>query len=109
MKIWKSDLQGLLEEIPAATPFYLGASVEHRGGKIPMSTYYVTVAAFNEAGRCCELRINRPALPAMFRDELEQERKANLKTLDELKTRLDALNRPYRDGTISDTPVGGTL
>jgi hypothetical protein len=48
MKIWKSDLQGLLEEIPPSSPLYVGASAEHRGGEIPMSMFYVTVAGFNE-------------------------------------------------------------
>jgi hypothetical protein len=109
MKIWKSDLQGLLEEIPPSSPLYVGASVEHRGGEIPMSMFYVSVAGFNEFGHCCELRILRQDVPSAFTGELKKEREANLKTLDEIKARLDALGRSYRDGTISDTPVGGTL
>lgn len=33
----------------------------------------------------------------------------NRKTPDDLKARLDALNREYRDGLLSDQPLSGAL
>lgn len=107
MKIWKSDLQGLLEEVVG--PLYLTAASENRGGQLPTSTFYVSVAGWNRENHICELRIQRPPVVSQIREEVHEECTANRKTFDEIKARLDALGREYRDGFISDAPMGGSL
>jgi len=64
IKIWKSNLQGLLEEVVGPVYFF-GASATSNG-QIPMTTFYVSVAGFNNEGQFCELRIPQrfPALLA---------------------------------------------
>jgi len=48
-------------------------------------------------------------VPIALWEEAEEESAANRKTLDDLKARLDALNREYRDGLLSDQPMSGAL
>ena len=59
IKIWKSNLQGLLEEVVGPANLF-GASATSTG-QIPMTTFYVSVAGFNNEGKLCELRIPQPS------------------------------------------------
>ena len=109
MKIWKSDLQGLLEEVEG--PLYLFASSETRGGQMPVTTFVVSVAGFNQEGHVCELRLARPpVITTLVRTrEWIQEHEANLKMLGEVRARLTALGRTVLDGKIGEEPVSGVL
>ena len=107
MKIWKSNLQGLLEEVVG--PVYLfGASVTSNG-QIPMTTFYVSVAGFNNEGQVCELRIPQPSVPALLGDKRAKAYKENQRVLDEMRARRTGLNRETRDGLIGTEPVAGVL
>ena len=64
IKIWKSNLQGLLEEVVG--PVYLFGASATSNGQIPMTTFYVSVAGFNNEGQFCELRIPQPSVPALL-------------------------------------------
>jgi hypothetical protein len=111
-KIWKTDLQGLLEE--AVAPVYVIALAEKipakfGDGELEMVQFSVSVTAFNEDGRALELRIPQLRVPAIFESEVEKGRRANSKVLEEVKSRLRSLNVTCRDGIVSDKPVCGSL
>jgi hypothetical protein len=107
IKIWKSNLQGLLEEVVG--PVYLFGASATSNGQIPMTTFYVSAAGFNSEGKLCELRIPQPAVPALFGDERAKAYKENQRVLDEVRARLIGLNRETRDGLIGIEPVAGLL
>jgi len=48
IKIWKSNLQGLLEDVVGPVSLF-GASATSNG-QIPTTTFYVSVAGFNNEG-----------------------------------------------------------
>jgi hypothetical protein len=48
-----------------------------------MTTFYVSVAAFNNEGQVCELRIPQPSVPALLSDESAKAYKENERVLDE--------------------------
>lgn len=112
MTIWKSTLQGFLEE--AVGPVYVIALAE-RGtatlgnGAMDMTTFLVCLTGFNEANRPLGLRLLRPAVPSVFQDDVEREHQANSAVLREVRSRLEKLARPYRDGIVSAKAVAGEL
>ena len=65
IKIWKSDLQALLEEVVG--PVYVFGASATSNGQIPTTTSYVSVAGFNNEGKVCELRIPQASVPLLFR------------------------------------------
>jgi hypothetical protein len=67
IQIWKSNLQGLLEEVVG--PVYLFGASATSNGQIPMTTFYVSVAGFNNEGQVCKLRIPQPFVPALLAGE----------------------------------------
>lgn len=112
LKIWKTDLQGLIED--AVEPVYVIAlaekiPVKFGDGELEMFQFSVSVTAFNEGGRALELRIPQPRVPAMFENEVEKARGANSKMLAEVRARLASLDVICRDGIVSDKPVCGSL
>ena len=107
IKIWKSNLQGLLEEVVG--PVYLFGASATSNGQIPMTTFYVSVAGFNNEGNVCELRIPQPSVPALLGDERAKVYKENQRVLDEIRARLNGVEREVRDGLIGSEPVAGTL
>jgi len=107
IKIWKSNLQGLLEEVVGSV-YVFGASATSNG-QIPMTTFYVSVAGFNNEGKLCELRIPQPCVPALLGGERAKAYEENQRVLDEVKKRLHGLDREVRDGLIGSEPVAGTL
>jgi len=107
IKIWKSNLQGLLEEVVG--PVYLFGASATSNGQIPMTTFYVSVAGFNNEGKVCELRIPQPSVPALLGDERPKAYKENQRILEEVRARLNGLNRETRDGLIGTEPVAGVL
>jgi hypothetical protein len=107
IKIWKSNLQGLLEEVVG--PVYLFGASATSNGHIPMTTFYVSVAGFNNEGKLCELRIPQPCVPALLRRERAKAYNENQRVLDEVKRRLHGLDREVGDGLIGSEPVAGTL
>jgi len=64
INIWKSNLQASWRKLSARSIFF-GASATSNG-QIPMTTFYVSVAAFNNEGQVCELRIPQPFGPALL-------------------------------------------
>ena len=112
MTIWKSTLQGLLEE--AVGPIYL-LSVAERStatlgtGSIDTITFVVHLSGFNEHNRPVALRLPRPAVPAVFQADIEREQQANLAVLKEVRARLQKLSREYRDGMVNEKPIAGEL
>lgn len=112
LKVWKTNLQGLLEE--AVTPVYVIALAERipakfGDGELEMVQFSVSATAFNEGGCALELRIPQPRVPAMFENEVEKARRANSKMFAEVRARLGSLNVICRDGIVSDKPVCGSL
>ena len=107
IKIWKSNLQGVLEEVVG--PVYLFGASATSNGQIAMTTFYVSVAGFNTEGNVCELRIPQPSVPALLGDERVEASKENQRVLDEVRARLNGLEREIRDGLIGSEPVAGTL
>ena len=77
-------------------------------GQIP-TTFYVSVAGFNNEGKVCELRIPQPSVPALLGDERVKAYKENQRVLDEVRARLNGVEREVRDGLIGSEPVAGTL
>src|SRR2546423_430145 len=81
MKIWKSNLQGLLEEVTG--PLYVIAacsnsmSKDEQLGQLEFATFYIAVAGFNSDGHVCELRVYRQAMPSMFTEDVNTEMQAN--------------------------------
>jgi hypothetical protein len=74
-----------------------------------MTTFYVSVAGFNNEGNVCELRIPQPSVPALLGDEHAKAYKENQRVLDEARARLTGLSRETRDGLIGTEPVAGVL
>ena len=109
MKIDKSNLQGFLEE--AGEPIYATITTSRQSNQegLVFVTDTTAVASFNAQGRVIELRIAQPATPSLFEEELNQHWSKARATLEELKTRLEELNRPVLDGTLSEEPVEGGL
>ena len=60
----------------------------------------VSVAGFNNEGQVCELRILQPTVPALPGDERAKAYKENHRVLDEVRARLNGLNRETLDGLI---------
>ena len=112
MKIWKTSLQGLIEE--AQGPIYI-ISTETRvqsgleSGGFPLVIFSVSVAGFNSDGRVVELRIQQPPAIPLFDQEVRRAAQVSAATLDDLRSRLTALGIEIRDGAISDKPVIGCL
>jgi hypothetical protein len=67
IKIWKSNLQGVLEEVVG--PVYLFGASATSNGQITMTTFHVSVAGVNNEGQVCELRTPRPFGPALVSGE----------------------------------------
>jgi hypothetical protein len=112
MTIWKSTLQGFLEE--AVGPVYVIAVAERStatlgNGTMEMTTFLVYLTGFNQENRPLGLRLPRPAVPSVFQTDVEREHQANLGVLREVRSRLEKLSRPYRDGILSDKAVAGEL
>ena len=110
MKIFKSNLNELIAEIPPPGPLYLSNFSQTRDwGEMPMVTYQVTVAGHNAAGYVCELVIRTRIV---WVHDIEN-RKICLKEADdserEIKDRLRVLSYALRDGRISDDPVLGSI
>jgi hypothetical protein len=70
-----------------------------------MTTFYVSVAGFNNEGNVCELRIPQPSVPALLGDERVRAYKENQRVLDEVRARLNGVEREVRDGLIGSEPV----
>lgn len=114
MKIYKSSLQELLNE--ALAPFYICNFCEFSGSDIRWRTAKVTVAAFNEEDRVCELVLSTQPVPhfdvegakkqQQQADEWEKEIRARLKALDD---GLSGDSFEIRDGRISDQQVLGGI
>jgi hypothetical protein len=104
-KIWKSNLQRLLEEVREG-PLYLMPMSETRNGQIPTVVFSVAVAGFNREGRIAELRIAQPPVSAQLEEEVRKRNQGNAETLEE---RLRGLDRTWQDGTVGSTPVFGSL
>lgn len=109
MKIYKSNLQGFLEE--AGEQIYATITTSRQSNKdgLMFVTYTTAVASFNAQGRVIELRIAQPATPYRFEEELQKHWSKARATLEELKGRLEELNRQVLDGTLSEVPVDGGL
>jgi hypothetical protein len=107
-RIWKSNLQRLLEEMREG-PLYLMPMSETRNGEIPTVVFSVAVTGFNREGRIAELRIAQPPVPAQLEEEVRKRNRGNAETLEELKRRLRGLDRTRQDGTVGSTPVFGSL
>ena len=107
IKIWKSNLQGLLEEVVG--PVYVFGASAASNGQIPMTTFYVSVAGFNNEGKVCELCIPQPSVPALLANERANACKENQRVLDQVRARLNGVNREVRDGLIGSEPVAGRL
>jgi hypothetical protein len=67
------------------------------------------VAGFNNEGNVCELRILQPSVAALLGDERAQAYKENQRVLDEVRERLNGVEREVRDGVIGRELVAGTL
>ena len=93
IKIWKSNLQGVLEEVVG--PVYLFGASATSNGQIPMTTFYVSVAGFNNEGNVCELRIPQRSVPALLGDERVKAYKENQRVLDEVRARLNGVERRF--------------
>jgi hypothetical protein len=113
MKIWKTTLQGLIEE--AGGPIYVVATqagsiseIAEKGG-VPTVAFAVSAAGFNREGRVVELRIQQPHVISLFEAEVKRAAEANSTVLADLKARLSGLGVEIRDGAISDQPVTGHL
>lgn len=112
MKIWKSTLQGFLEE--AVGPVYVLAVSERSTasfgtGSMDMITFVVHLSGFNEHHRPLALRIPRPPIPFVFENDVERERQANQAVLNDIRARLQKLARECRDGMVSEKPIAGEL
>jgi len=114
MKIWKTSLQGLIEE--AKGPIYIISTetkVQSRtgdsSGGFPLVIFSVSAAGFNNDGRVVELRIQQPPAIALFDEEVRCAAHASSAALNDLRSRLTALGIEIRDGAISDKPVIGCL
>ncbi len=113
MKIYKSNLQGLLEEVKG--PVYVMAiqrsSATCIGEKdtAPTLLFGVSAAGFNTEGRVVELRIEQAPVITFFNEEVRHTATANGRVLADLKARLTALGFEVRDGAISTEPVIGTI
>jgi len=64
-----------------------------------MILFSVAVAGFNKENRACELRLWPPGCADCSLGRSGRR----------VKARLDALNREYRDGLLSDQPLSGAL
>jgi hypothetical protein len=113
MKIWKTSLQGLIEE--AKGPIYITSTetkVQSRAGDssgFPLVIFSVSAAGFNSDGRVVELRIQQPPVIAVFDEEVRCAACASSAALNDLRGRLTTLGIEIRDGAISDKPVIGCL
>jgi hypothetical protein len=113
MKIWKTTLQGLIEEVIG--PIYItatqvGSVSESPGnGSIPTVAFAVWAAGFNSEGRVVELRIQQPRVISVFDEEIARTARANSVVFADLKKRLQGIGVEIRDGAISEQPVIGTL
>lgn len=113
MKIWKTTLQGLIEEVRG--PIYITAtqvgSVSETAGRgsVPAVAFAVWAAGFNREGRVVELRIQQPRVISVFDEEVARTARANSAVLADLKARLSGIGVEIRDGAISEEPVIGTL
>jgi hypothetical protein len=112
MKIWKSRLQGLLEEVVG--PVYVLAVAERSTatlgtGSMDTITFVVHLSGFNEHNRAVALRLPRPAVPVVFQADIEREQQANRAVLEEVRARLRKLSRDYRDGMVNEKPIAGEL
>jgi hypothetical protein len=87
IKIWKSNLQASWRKLSTRSIFF-GASATSNE-QIPMTTFYVSVAAFNNEGQVCELRIPQPFGPALLAGGRVRGESA---VLDEVKKRFTDLN-----------------
>jgi len=87
INIWKSNLQASWRKLSARSIFF-GASATSNE-QIPMTTFYVSVAAFNNEGQVCELRIPQPFGPALLAGGRVRGESA---VLDEVKKRFTDLN-----------------
>jgi hypothetical protein len=82
MKIWKSNLQGFLEE--AVDPVYVVGISERStasigsNGSMEMVTFAVCLTGLNEQKQPLELRIARPRVPVVFQEDVQREHEANL-------------------------------
>jgi hypothetical protein len=106
-KIWKSDLQGLVEE--AKGPIYLMGASRSTHAQLPMVQYYVAAAGFNAEGRVCELQIQQPPVMSHFQEMTRPVFEKNQQVFDEIKARLAGLGREVRDGLVSTQPLDGVL
>ncbi len=113
VKIWKSNLQGFLEE--AVDPVYLVGISERSTpsigdtGSMEMITFAVCLTGFNEQKQPLELRIARHRVPLVFQEDVQREHEANLAVLQDIGARLSALCRECRDGMVGDKPIAGNL
>jgi hypothetical protein len=113
MKIYKSNLQGLIEELKG--PVYITATQQNSQAKIgaqdtiPCAVFGVSAAGFNAEGRVIELQLRQPSVIALFDEEVRQAAAANSRVLADLKARLTELGFEVRDGAISAEPVIGSL
>ena len=106
IKIWKSNLQGLLEDVVGPVSLF-GASATSNG-QIPTTTFYVSVAGFNNEGNVCQLRIPQRSVPALLGDERVKAYKENQRVLDEVRARLNGVEREVREGLIGSEPLAGS-
>lgn len=113
MKIWKTSLLGLIEEVNG--PIYvISTEIKTKSGRaddggFPLTVFSVSAAGLNGEGRVVELRIQQPAVISLFDEEVRRAAVASATALADLKTRLKALGVEIRDGAISEKPVIGCL
>jgi hypothetical protein len=106
IKIWKSNWQGVLEEV--VSPVYLFGASATSNGQIPMTMFCVSVAAFNNEGQVCELRIPQPFGPALLAGERESVRGESTGSRRSQKA-MHGLEHEVRDRLIGSEPLAGTL
>lgn len=110
-KIYKSNLQGLLEEISRPGPVYITSTqrTEPGNGGLVIITFAVEIAGWNTNDRVVELYVEQPAVLAMADRDVDGAAGRNRRNYDDLKYRLVQLDYEVRDGAISDKPVRGGI
>lgn len=106
-KIWKTDLQGLVEEVKG--PIYLMGASRSTHAQLPMVQYYVAAAGFNAENHICELQIQQPPVMSHFQEMTRPSYEKSQQVFEEIKSRLQGLGREVRDGLISTEPLDGVL
>ena len=107
MKIYKSTLSQFLNE--ARAPFYLCSNTMLiEGAKMPQCYFAVSLAGRNENGEMCELLLRTPAVYQFDANACTLAHQQSQAWLNELRTRLTALELEIRDGCVGE-PMAGRI